>query len=134
MDDGRLYGRGLAFPPRVGPDGRIAFSSGAENIRESIRIILMTEPGERLMLPAFGGGLRSFLYEPNTVTTRRLIQEQIRRSLTRWEPRIRLQGIEVEEDPDNPEAAIATIRYELVATGIADQAQLVLPLKPAGER
>ena len=45
-NQGDLFGRGIAFPPRVGTDGRISVSAGPENIRESIRIILMTEPGE----------------------------------------------------------------------------------------
>ena len=44
MDGGQLYGRGMSFPPRVGPDGRIAWSEGETNIRESIQIILLTEP------------------------------------------------------------------------------------------
>src|SRR5207244_5141326 len=70
MDGGQLYGRGMAFPPRVGPDGRVAWSEGEVNIREAIQIILKTEERERLNLPAFGGGLRKFLFEPNTVTTR----------------------------------------------------------------
>ena len=56
MDAGRLFGRGISFPPRVGPDGRVAWSEGEVNVREAIRIILMTEPRERLRLPEFGGG------------------------------------------------------------------------------
>ena len=58
----------MSFPPRVGPDGRVAWSEGEVNVREAIRIILMTEPRERLRLPEFGGGLSRFLFEPNTVT------------------------------------------------------------------
>jgi len=48
VDIGRLFGRGISFPPRVGPDGRVAWSEGEVNVRESIRIILMTEQNERL--------------------------------------------------------------------------------------
>ena len=42
MEAGRLYGKGMAFPPRVGSDRRIAWSEGEDNIRESMRVILMT--------------------------------------------------------------------------------------------
>jgi len=56
MNEGALIGRSISFPPRV-VDGRVAWSEGADNVRESIRIILMTEPGERLRLQEFGGGL-----------------------------------------------------------------------------
>ena len=71
MDQGTIFGRGISFPPRLGPDGRLAFSEGPQNIREAIQVILLTVPGERLMLTGFGGKLRQFLYEPNTVATRR---------------------------------------------------------------
>lgn len=125
---GDIFGRGLGFPPRVGEDGRLHWSEGETNVRESIRIILMTEPGERLMLPRFGAGLRRFLHEPNTVSTRRLIQERIEQSLTRWEPRVRLQEVSVEQDPDDSRAAIATIHYSLIATQTPDQLSLKLEL------
>ena len=66
-------GQGLSFPPRVGADGRLAWSVGEDNVRESIRVILMTEVGERLMREEFGCGLRQYLFEPNNVATRQRI-------------------------------------------------------------
>jgi uncharacterized protein len=116
MDKGRLFGRGISFPPRVGADGRVVWSEGEENVREAIRIILLTEQRERLRLPEFGGGLSRFLFEPNTVTTRRLIEDRITKALAEWEPRIRIETIDVEPDPDDPQACVATIQYKLVAT------------------
>ena len=77
MDAGRLFGQGMSFPPRVGTDGRLAWSVGEQNVRESIRLILLTQPGERLMREGFGCGLRQFLFEPNTVATRQLIRERL---------------------------------------------------------
>jgi phage baseplate assembly protein W len=124
MDAGRLYGRGIAFPPRVGADGRMAWSEGEANIRESIEIILRTEERERLNLPTFGGGLRSFLFEPNTVTTRFQIQDRITVALKQWEPRVLVSAVEVEEDPRDPQSAIATVHYQLVATSAASQVSL----------
>lgn len=116
MDTGRIYGRGVAFPPRVGADGRIAWSEGEANIRESIEIILRTEERERLNLPGFGAGLRRLLFEPNTVSTRHQITDRIQRALQSWEPRIRVSAVEVEDDAADPQSAIATIHYQLVAT------------------
>jgi phage baseplate assembly protein W len=133
MDAGTLFGRSIGFPPRIGEDGRLAWSEGPENVRESIRIILMTEQRERLMLPEFGAGLGAFLFEPNTATTRRLIQERIQVALARWEPRIRVESVTVEEDPANPEAAIATIAYQLVADQSRERVALSVSLT-GGER
>ncbi|HEX6096517.1 MAG TPA: GPW/gp25 family protein [Thermoanaerobaculia bacterium] len=124
MDAGRLYGRGIAFPPRVGADGRIAWSEGEVNIRENIEIILRTEERERLNLPTFGGGLRRFLFEPNTVTTRFQIQDRITRALKQWEPRVTVSSVDVEEDPRDPQSAIATVHYQLVATQAAASVSL----------
>lgn len=116
-----VFGSGMSFPVRLGPDGRVAVSSGPDNIRECIRVVLLTEPGERLHLPEFGGGAGRFLFEPNTVGTRRRVQERIEEALRRWEPRIALESVTVEEDPDDPQAAIATVSYRLVANRAAEQ-------------
>jgi phage baseplate assembly protein W len=124
MDAGRLFGRGMSFPPRVGADGRIAWSQGEVNVREAIRIILLTEAGERLRLAEFGGSLGRFLFEPNTVTTRHTLQEQIVKALNQWEPRIAVEAVTVEVDPDDPQAALATIHYKLIATQARERVSL----------
>ena len=128
MDTGRLFGRGIAFPPRVGSDGRVAWSEGEMNVREAIRIILMTERSERLMLPEFGGGLGPSLFEPNTVTTRHLIKDRIQKALAEWEPRINVEDVRVEEDPEDPQGAIAIIAYTLVATQSRERVSLSVTL------
>jgi len=130
MDGGRLYGRGMGFPPRVGEDGRIAWSEGETNIREAIQIILQTEEKERLRLPSFGGGLKRFLFEPNTVSTRFQIEDRITKALQAWEPRIDITSVSVDPDPKDRQAAVATIQYRLVATNVKDQ--LSVSVKLAG--
>ena len=124
-----IFGQGLSFPPRVGADGRLAWSVGEENIRESIRILLLTEPGERLMRENFGGGLREFLFEPNTVTTRTLIAERIRRVLEQSEPRITVNDVEVTTDPNEPRLIAVTIAFRLIATQALERLGLSLQLE-----
>jgi phage baseplate assembly protein W len=128
MDAGRLYGRGISFPPHLGLDGRVAWSEGEANVREAIRIILMTDQGERLLLPEFGGTLGRFLFEPNTVTTRHLISDRITKALEQWEPRILVVSVTVEPDPDDQQAAIAIITYKLVATQVLERVSLSVTL------
>ena len=125
---GKIFGKGISFPPRIGADGRIVWSEGEENIRESIRVILMTELNERLHLPEFGGGLNRFLFEPNTATTRQLIRDRITKALARWEPRIAVQSVSVEADSQDQQAAIATIYYKLVATQATERVSLTVTL------
>ncbi len=128
MNPGTLFGRGMAFPPRVGPDGHVVWSEGETNVRESIRIILLTEERERLRLPEFGGGLARFLFEPNTATTHQLIRDRIQRALAEWEARIRVESVSVDPASDNPEAAVATITYRLVATQTRERVSLSVAL------
>ena len=124
-----LFGQGLGFPPRVGADGRLAWSEGEDNVRESIRVILLTEPGERLMREEFGCGLRRFLFEPNTVTTRALIRERIQKAITRWEPRVAVEEVSVEADADDPRLVGVQILFSLVATRAVGRMGLTLQLE-----
>lgn len=125
---GKMLGKGIAFPPRVGDDGRVAWSEGETNIRESIKIILLTELNERLNTPNFGGGLNRFLFEPNTATTRQLIRDRITKALAEWEPRIAVKSVSVEPDAEDLQAAIATINYQLVATQVSERVSLNVSL------
>lgn len=105
-------GTGWAFP--VHPDavrGAVGYRSGAEKVREAMLVILQTEPGERVMRPAFGCGLRRFLAEPNTVATRARIARDVARAIELWEPRVTLSDVAVVPG-DDPSLVLITIRYE----------------------
>jgi phage baseplate assembly protein W len=125
---GKIFGKGISFPPRVGADGRVAWSEGETNVRESIRVILMTEQPERLRAPSFGGSLGRYLFEPNTVATRRSIQDRITKELAQWEPRISVESVNVDADKDDPMAAVATITYKLIATQSVERVSLSVTL------
>jgi phage baseplate assembly protein W len=112
----------------VGADGRVTWSAGEQNVRESIEVVLRTELTERLRLPDFGGGLGRFLFEPNTTTTRRQIKDRIVKALAVWEPRVTVESVDVDEDAKDPETAIATVVYRLVATQAQQRVSLTVLL------
>jgi phage baseplate assembly protein W len=124
-----IFGQGLSFPPRVGADGRLAWSEGEENVRESIRVILLTEPAERLMREEFGCGLRRFLFEPNTVTTRTLIREAVANAIKAREPRVRVEQVTVESDAEDPRLVAVEIHFRLVATQAVGSLGVTLQLE-----
>ena len=115
-EQARLLGQGLAFPPRVGGDGRLQWAVGEASITDAIAIILGTSPGERIGLPRFGAGLDRFLFEGNNAGTHARIAEAIGTALKALEPRIQLDSIQVGADPVSSETAIATIYWRLVAS------------------
>ncbi|HEX9046990.1 MAG TPA: GPW/gp25 family protein [Verrucomicrobiae bacterium] len=129
MNAAAIFGQGISFPPRVGPDGRVAWSAGEENVREAIRVVLMTNLKERVRLPEFGGGLKSFLFEPNNSTTHHLMEDRIEKALRQWEPRIVVESVRVEPDAEDREAAVATIHYKLVATQTRKRVTLAVTLR-----
>ena len=122
-------GQGISWPPRIDGDGRLLRSADADNVREAIQVILLTEPGERVRLPEFGAGLGRFLFEPNIPATHIAIARAIDLSLKRWEPRIRVAQVEVDADPTDSQAALATIAYRLVSN--AQQATLNISIPVA---
>lgn len=128
---GALIGRGIAFPPRVGPDGRVSWSEAGQNVREGIELVLRTERQERL--PALGAGiLRRFLFEPNTPATHRRLEDEIARALAAWEPRATVESVSAAPDRADPEGVLVEIVYRLVSTGDRQQLDLVVPLGAEG--
>ena len=123
-----VLGRSFSFPPRVGADGRFVWSEGEANIRESIAVILKTDPGERLGVPEFGAGLGKFLFEPNNAATHTRIQDAIATALARWERRVRVESVDVVGDAADAESALATITYRLVATDARERTSVSVPL------
>lgn len=131
MNSTKIFGKGIAFPPRVDGSGRLAWSQGEDNVMESLRILLTTDPGERVNLPAFGAGLGQFLFSPNTVATRTLIARAIEQSIARWETRVKLESVVVEPDVSDPAAARATLEFRLVATQALQR--LTLAISTSGQ-
>ncbi|HEU4347607.1 MAG TPA: GPW/gp25 family protein [Actinoplanes sp.] len=118
-----VLGRGLAFPLRVGVRG-LGESAGVARVEESIRIILGTQHGERLMRPQFGANLKSLIFAPNNATTASLATYYVTDALARWEPRIDVLDVLVTNDLDTA-GLVIEIRYRLRAT--AQEHSLVLP-------
>jgi len=108
-------GQGLPFPVR--PDrlsGAIGTVDGIGLVRQSIGTILDTEPGERVMLPGFGCGLRRYLMAPNTPATRAAMTRDITNALGRWEPRISVTNVAVTPG-EEPSLVWIEIAYTLLA-------------------
>jgi phage baseplate assembly protein W len=120
----------LGWPLLGVPDsaGRLGYPTLDESVRQSIRIILQTRPGEQLMRPDFGAGLQEFLHEPNTLTTRQRIRDAIADALARWEPRIVVDRIDVWEVDDRPSELRVEVAYRLQRTGAPQQLGLTMQL------
>jgi uncharacterized protein len=110
-----FLGVGWAFPPRLDPSGGVALAAYEEDIAQAIRIIALTNPGERVMRPTFGAGLDSFVFEPVSATTLALVQTRVRDALIDWEPRIDVDEVIVTA-PATADRLVIEVRYRVRAT------------------
>ena len=108
-----VIGKGWSFPLKPNPQGRLTYAGGDEKIRQSIWIILSTAPSERVMLPGFGCGIHDLVFEPNTASMRGLVQDKVKESLTRWEPRIDVLDVRVETPADARNCMLIRIEYRV---------------------
>lgn len=78
-------GRHLAFPFRIGGDGRtVAPANDDAHVRDELLQLLLTSPAERLFLPEFGGGVRKLVFEPASEALRGVVKARITNGLSRW--------------------------------------------------
>ena len=108
-----ILGKGWAFPVAPDPGGAVEMAAYEESVRQSIRIILGTLPGERLMRPDFGCRLGEIVFAPATQRTISLAEHYIREALVRWEPRIIVEEVKGEVDAADPSRINIRIGYEL---------------------
>jgi uncharacterized protein len=118
-------GTGWSFPPEAASTGAFEWRSGPDLVRQSILILLDTEPGERVMRPDFGCGLRRHLMEPNTPATRAAIAREIDTALRAWEQRIEVGQVAVVPAED-PSAVLVSITYTLTRDQSVDGVQVTL--------
>lgn len=64
-------------------------------LKSSIEMIMMTQPGERVMRPEFGAGIRFALFEPNDAVLKTTLRSMIQTAITEWEPRVIVGPVDV---------------------------------------
>jgi phage baseplate assembly protein W len=115
---------GLQYPLLKTPRGIMAQKNGVEQIKADLLQLLLTNPGERVMMPTFGTPLRQLIFEPNDSALEATAKQMIANAVLQWEPRIVVQNIEVTsnfaakdmhpDDPGDEQPAILGIKIEFV--------------------
>ena len=83
---------------------------------QNLKMVILTSPGERIMIPEFGVGIKRFLFEPNTEGTRERIKNRIQQQVQRYLPYIDLISLDL-------------FRPQSSVVGEADESGLVIRLK-----
>lgn len=120
-----FLGTGWSYPVETDNQGDIRTVSGAENIEASVRLILGTAKGERVMRPEFGCDIHDQVFASLSPTTLNRIEDGVRRALVQWEPRIDVEAVEAASAPSDPGKVVIEIDYWIESTNSRDN--LVYP-------
>ena len=111
-----FLGTGWSYPVATDNQGDIRMEEAADNIERSVRIILNTAKGERVMRPEFGCDIHDQVFSSLSPATLNRIEEAVRDALVRWEPRISVDRVGAEPDPETPNKVRIEIDYWIEST------------------
>lgn len=96
MSGSDFLGKGWRFPIQPDATGGLGYVEGDGNVEQSLRILLMTGLGERVMRPGFGCKAPRLVFAPGSVQYLRLLENTIREAVRDWEPRVDLNEVRAE--------------------------------------
>ena len=82
-----------------------------DSVKESLKNLILTDPGERLMQPFLGAGIRALLFENITPGVLKLIEERVKTTIRNYEPRAELIDVLVSSDIDDNKVSVAITFY-----------------------
>lgn len=118
-----FLGRGVSFPVEADPlYGRFEEAAYERSIEQSIRLIVLTSKGERVMRPDFGCSIRDYMFATPDFSTLSRVTEEVEDALVRFEPRI--TDIDIETTFDDGRLSVS-ISY--VVRGTNNPYNIVFP-------
>jgi phage baseplate assembly protein W len=116
MNGNNIIGQGWSFPIKVNAKGGLDWSTGPDRIQAAIWIILSTSPGERLMLPTFGAGIKDYAFESNSQVVCARLRKAVQKALTQWEPRIQVVSVQATPSTEQDSLVLISITYQISNT------------------
>jgi uncharacterized protein len=111
-----ILGRGWSYPPAFSLATRQArMVEEAEDVEQSLRILLSTRPGELLMEPLFGCNLDLLVFEPINTSLITNVKELIQNAILYHEPRIELKKISIDTGRAGEGLLLIEVEYFLRA-------------------
>jgi phage baseplate assembly protein W len=111
-------------------DGKYALNKTLkEVVAQNLKNLILTIPGERIMDPDFGVGLKTFLFRENAGLLYGEIRAKLNTQVARYMPFVEIEDVEFissEEDPFNVSANVLfiNITYHVIPLGINDNLEL----------
>lgn len=113
---------------QVTPGGAIQMIDRDSSVKQSIKLILSTATGERVMRPEYGCDLDQLVFMQNDQTLLGLAIHLVRKALERWEPRIEIRNIDAEFNQGEPGRMDILLDYRLRNSTTVESLKLPLNL------
>ncbi len=120
-----FLGNGWLFPILPDATGTLRYVAGDANVEQSLRVLLLTQVGERVMRPDFGTQAPRLVFSPGSSQYLRLLETSISDAIRDFEPRIDVLDIQAEQDPGAPNHVTVSISYRVRQSNT--QLNLVFP-------
>lgn len=120
-----FIGQGWRFPIVPGPTGALEWSCADDNVEHSLRVLLMTRVGERVMRGDFGSRLGEYVFRPGSEQNLRALEQEIDAVILRWEPRVEVLAVRAEADEDDATRVTVSLSYRVRRTNTRES--LVFP-------
>ena len=120
-----FIGRGWRFPVVPGPTGALEWSDAEANVEHSLRVLLLTRVGERVMRGGFGSRLGEQVFRPGSEQNLRAIEREVESVIGRAEPRVEVLEVRAEADPADARSVTISLSYRVRRTNTRES--LVFP-------
>jgi phage baseplate assembly protein W len=120
-----FIGKGWRFPIVPGPTGALAWSDGDDNVEQSLRLLLLTRLGERVMRSDFGSNLGAMVFQPGSDQNLRSIEREVSGAIARFEPRVEVLSVTAEADAKDATQITVSLAYRVRRTNTRES--LVFP-------
>jgi uncharacterized protein len=116
-DDQQFLGTGWGFPVTFGNQGRaVTVAKAEEDIHQSLEILLSTSVGERVLNPTFGWKRDALMFEPLSTSFGAYLTREIETAILFFEPRVDLNSINFESEPDQEGLVLIRVDYTIRTT------------------
>ncbi|MFC5044857.1 GPW/gp25 family protein [Aquimarina hainanensis] len=122
-----FLGSGWSFPPEFTKKGNasVKLTADEEDIKASLKVLLSTRLGERIMVPEYGCNLEELLFKPLNLTLKTYVKELIKNAILYFEPRIDVEKIEIDQTEEWEGKLLIVISYKIRVTN--SRSNLVFP-------
>tara|TARA_B100001113_G_scaffold351741_1_gene351480 strand:+ start:2471 stop:2851 length:381 start_codon:yes stop_codon:yes gene_type:complete len=103
----------------------LSLKTDVDSVKQSIKNLILTDRGERLMQPTIGCKIRALLFENFTAQTILLVKTTIYDTINQHEPRAVIEDVSVSADPDNSALNVAVL-FSLINNAQTEKLNLVL--------